>query len=149
VFIHEAIIHLWTRLRQWVDDEREFLRRLQDVESDLYRWKQLPQGSKDAGLLMGIALAEAKEVFTARATDLPVSTKEFIQQSLEADARRRELPLRMRRRALHMTWISAALFGLVSFEHAVANGAVDRPLRGGEVHPAAVGRRPVTCGHSP
>jgi len=56
---HEALIRHWTRLREWLDTDREFLLWLQRFRLDLERWERSERTDTDL-LLRGVLLAEAE-----------------------------------------------------------------------------------------
>ncbi|HYC14301.1 MAG TPA: formylglycine-generating enzyme family protein, partial [Stellaceae bacterium] len=97
---HEAIFRRWDRLRQWVENEREFLVWKNGIESARRQWQKAPRASKPDALLMGLALAQARDWHAKRAEALEPIDREFIDRSL-----RRERTARGRSR---LAW-SAAL----------------------------------------
>ena len=72
---HEALIRSWTKLRRWVDENREFLRRLRRVEEAEHLW--CTEGCKPDRLLQeGRPLSEAEDLLAKR--------PEFVNKDLSA-----------------------------------------------------------------
>jgi tetratricopeptide (TPR) repeat protein/KaiC/GvpD/RAD55 family RecA-like ATPase len=90
---HEALIREWDRLRQWVNEDREFLRILRRVEQDEAGWQS---GGQDPSLLLpaGRRLAEAEELLSSRPQRISARIQTYIEQSKQRqDAERRSLIL--------------------------------------------------------
>lgn len=91
---HEALIREWSRLKQWLDEDREFLLWQQRLRAALRQWEA---SARDEGaLLRGAPLAEAENWFNQRQADLSVFERSFIQAGLEL--REREAAEREARR---------------------------------------------------
>jgi formylglycine-generating enzyme required for sulfatase activity len=86
---HEAIFRRWDKLREWIGAEREFLAWRSGVESARRTWQATPESSRDAALLMGLALTQAKTWLARRASDIPATDRKFIVQSQRAATRHR------------------------------------------------------------
>ncbi len=92
---HEALIREWDRLRQWLDEDREFLMWQQRLRAGLHQWQTSDQD--EGALLRGAPLAEAENWLNQRQRDLNDSEREFIQASLalrERQAAEQEAQLR-------------------------------------------------------
>jgi WD40 repeat protein/serine/threonine protein kinase len=76
---HEALIREWDRLRQWLDEDREFLMWQQRLRAGLHQWEANEQD--EGALLRGAPLAEAENWLSQRQTDLNETEREFIQAS--------------------------------------------------------------------
>jgi WD40 repeat protein/DNA-binding SARP family transcriptional activator len=78
---HEALIHNWSRLRGWIEDDREFRSWQEWLRRRLRQW----QGSgRDAGgLLRGSDLGEAKNWRERRHEELTPAMRRYIEASLE------------------------------------------------------------------
>ncbi len=87
---HEAIFRRWAQLREWIAAEREFLVWRSGLEADRRRWEAAPESGHDDALLMGLALTEAQSWLARRAEDLPDTDRQFIEQSMQREARERE-----------------------------------------------------------
>ncbi|MGG6241948.1 pentapeptide repeat-containing protein [Nodosilinea sp. AN01ver1] len=79
---HEALIRIWPKLRQWLDENRDLLRQQRKVELAAEEWKA--QGYKSGYLLQGLPLIEAKQFPTKNPAELPLSglANTFIQTSI-------------------------------------------------------------------
>jgi WD40 repeat protein/serine/threonine protein kinase len=76
---HEALIREWDRLRQWLDEDREFLMWQQRLRAGLHQWQASKQD--EGALLRGAPLTEAENWLNQRRTDLNEAEREFIQAS--------------------------------------------------------------------
>jgi hypothetical protein len=74
---HEALIRGWSDLKGWIDKDREFLLWRQQLRPFLEKWRRLPD-HKDAALLQGIYLAEARQWLRQRPKDLSGEERRFI-----------------------------------------------------------------------
>jgi len=82
--VHEALIHNWGELREWMNTNRTFRAWQERLRAAKRQWEAT---NKDLGsLLRGAALTEAEERLKERSVDL-IDEKEFIEQSI----REREL----------------------------------------------------------
>ncbi|GET41842.1 nSTAND1 domain-containing NTPase [Microseira wollei] len=84
---HEALIRHWSRLRQWVNENRDALRKKRNIEQDAQEW--LDKGKSGDYLLRGAKLAEAENFLQDYSDTVPLSSlaKEFVQVS-QADRRK-------------------------------------------------------------
>ncbi|MET8685193.1 hypothetical protein ABZV77_13340 [Streptomyces sp. NPDC004732] len=88
---HEALITSWPRLRRWIEDNREHLRRHRRLTSASHNWHER---SRDSGaLLRGTELGEAQDAFPTpeRRDDLTALERDFLSQSTRAKRRRTSL----------------------------------------------------------
>jgi WD40 repeat protein len=117
--VHEALIREWTRLRGWMEDNREFRTWQERLKGRMREWEAM---SKDEGaLLRGLSLAEAKEWLNNRQDELSATEREFIQESLalrerekKEQERKREEKIRLQRRInFGLTGFSVIALGLV------------------------------------
>jgi hypothetical protein len=108
---HEAIFRRWSKLREWVETEREFLVWKAALERDRCEWEKTPPASKQGALLMGLALAQAQAWRAKRAQDLPRVDIEFIDESIRREALDLASKERLRRR---VQWIGVAALALVT-----------------------------------
>jgi WD40 repeat protein len=83
---HEALIREWERLRQWLDNDREFLMWQQRLRAGLHQWEASEQD--EGALLRGAPLAEAENWLNQRRADLNEAERDFIQASLALRERR-------------------------------------------------------------
>lgn len=95
---HEALLRKWPRLRNWLDEAREFLLGRQQLERDLNDWVRAPDADKSGALLSGPKLSRARAWLTERAHQLTAEERAFITESINrADAEAREREARQRR----------------------------------------------------
>ncbi|MGA7919560.1 MAG: hypothetical protein WCA38_07790, partial [Candidatus Acidiferrales bacterium] len=94
-FAHEALFHAWPRLREWLAEDRDFLRTRARIEIAAVRWQQESKAS-DFLLPGGRPLAEAADLLARRRSDLHPELVDFIEKSIQANslARQRELYFR-------------------------------------------------------
>ena len=75
---HEALISRWTRLREWLDEDREFFYWRQRLRSGLAQWER---SGEDAGALFrGALLVEACHWLSQRPSQLNQQERVFIQR---------------------------------------------------------------------
>ncbi len=73
---HESLVRNWARLAQWIDESREELTFLAQVEQAAELWER--RGRREAEVWQGDALREARKVLDRSATPLPASVREFL-----------------------------------------------------------------------
>jgi hypothetical protein len=97
---HEQLLHRWPQLKNWLDEERDFLVWKGQVEHAAQAYAALPAAEQQAALLMGRSLLIARGWFKRSADDLAPEVHEFVAASLAADAARQdnERKAAMRRR---------------------------------------------------
>lgn len=95
---HEALLRAWGRLRQWLDEDREFLLWQQRLRAGLRQWQANDQD--EGALLRGAPLAEAENWFNQRGADLNEAERQFIQAGLALRERRAAEQEAQRRREL-------------------------------------------------
>jgi formylglycine-generating enzyme required for sulfatase activity len=84
---HETIFRRWERLRDWIAAERDFLAWRPGLESARRAWQAAPEPSRGSALLMGLPLVQAKEWLGCRGKDVSRADHEFVNLSVERDAR--------------------------------------------------------------
>ncbi|MFB2768952.1 hypothetical protein ACE1AT_06600 [Pelatocladus sp. BLCC-F211] len=101
--VHEALIREWTRLRGWMNDNREFRTWQERLKGRMREWEAT--GKDEGALLRGLALAEAEDWRGKRQEELSDTEIRFIQESealrdkeKEEEKRRREEKIRLQRR---------------------------------------------------
>jgi hypothetical protein len=107
---HEALIRTWSRLRGWLDADREFLLWRQRLRTDLADWERT--GRDEGTLLRGAPLVEAQRWLAERPDDLSPAERSFIQESLALREREREARERNRRR-LNRAAVGAAMVFMI------------------------------------
>lgn len=96
---HEALIRHWPRLRQWVDENRDALRKKRTIEEAAQEWLDKGKPEELAYLLQGSKLADAEEFRQRYADSIPLSSlvQEFILVSqIERDRIRKQEQVRKR-----------------------------------------------------
>lgn len=74
---HEALTRLWPRLRDWLEDSREFRGWQEQLRRDLARWEA--RSEEAGGLLRGRLLAEAEDWLKRRPEDITSGERAYIQ----------------------------------------------------------------------
>jgi len=95
---HEALITAWPRLREWIDRDRELLRRHRLLTEAAVAWEQL---DRDAGALRrGARLTAAEEAFAASgsADQLTALEREFLAASFRTRDAEEQVAARATRR---------------------------------------------------
>jgi WD40 repeat protein len=95
---HEALIQCWSRLRGWIEEDREWLRAHRRVTEAAQEWKQ--RGWDEDFLYRGGRLAVLEEWVKAHADELNTLERDFVRASKQSAQRRR-------RRTI--IWLSTAL----------------------------------------
>ncbi|MEU9606428.1 helix-turn-helix domain-containing protein [Streptomyces sp. NPDC048057] len=114
---HEALITAWPRLRGWIDESRERLRRHRRLAQAAHNWRARQRDS--GALLRGGELAEAKLTFAAprHRRELTQQEREFLRASSTARTRSR--------------WARRAVFSTLAVLVVLAVVAVDTAWREG------------------
>jgi MinD-like ATPase involved in chromosome partitioning or flagellar assembly len=77
---NEKLLQGWTRLREWLDKDREFLLWLQGLQSAVEKWEQTKRDK--SALFRGVILDEARKWLLERRADLTAIEKHFVEASL-------------------------------------------------------------------
>lgn len=77
--VHEALLHQWQRLRDWMDEDRPFRLWQEKLRQSQADWEA--SGKHESLLLAGIRLGEAEEYLSIDASRLAASEQEFISKS--------------------------------------------------------------------
>ena len=110
---HEALFRGWTKLREWIAAEREFLAWKSGLEAARQTWQATPEDAKKDALLMGAALTKAETWLAKRQDDLTVLDRDFIEQSSERERKARH---RVRRaQGLAYAGLLVIIVGLVGW----------------------------------
>ncbi len=88
---HEALIQNWSRLQEWLDQDREFLLWRQRLRSAVATWERHER--RPGFLLLGAPLTEAERWLGERPEELAPDERSFIQKSVRRDRWRRNLTL--------------------------------------------------------
>jgi formylglycine-generating enzyme required for sulfatase activity/cellulose biosynthesis protein BcsQ len=109
----DAVFRRWSKVREWIANEREFLAWRSGLEAAHRDWQAAPDASKQDALLMGVALARAHRWLDKRGQDLAGLDREFIMRSM---ARERRAQARVSRtRALAYVLLVGIIVGLVGW----------------------------------
>ncbi|HRQ59707.1 MAG TPA: TIR domain-containing protein [Azoarcus taiwanensis] len=108
---HEALIRNWTLLREWIDQDREFLRGKARIDAAATLWEK---DRRDASRLLraGHPLAEGEALLARSGEELRAETIAFIEASMAATARTRR-----------RTWFARAAISAVVLAVVVGAGA--------------------------
>ncbi len=104
---HEALFRTWTRLAEWIEEERLFLHWRARLRADVARWERAKRD--DEALLRGKLLLDAERWIRMLPAPLEQSETEFITRSLEARQRRQEEVARRELERRRRRWIGAGL----------------------------------------
>jgi WD40 repeat protein len=92
---HEALLRKWPRLKNWLDEEKEFLTGKEQLDQDLQDWEHAPEKQKTEALLWGLKLARAQAWLAAKPRQLNEPERRFIDASVRyVEARRKRQMLR-------------------------------------------------------
>lgn len=113
---HEALLRKWPRLRNWLDEARDFLTGRQQLQRDMADWQRASNTDKPSALLTGLKLNRARTFLNERAHQLTDEQRTFISASIaraDADEKRRQ---RGRRRVTQASILAAiVLAGIAAF----------------------------------
>ncbi|MEU5217418.1 WD40 repeat domain-containing protein [Streptomyces sp. NPDC020807] len=113
---HEALLTAWPRLRGWIDEDRERLRRLRHLTEAAAGWQEL--GRDPGALYRGLRLSTAQESFTSHSVESGELTRlegQFLAASARA-ASREQRRRRVRAGVLSTLLVLALLVGLVAWQ---------------------------------
>ena len=101
----ETLIQTWGRLRDWVEQDREFLLWRQQLQDYARYWTE--SGEDDSTLIRGSLLRDAEERLAARPADLSPTEQSYVRRSIAA--RRRA-----RRQRVVLAGVGAAIIAAVA-----------------------------------
>jgi formylglycine-generating enzyme required for sulfatase activity len=110
---HETIFRRWGKLREWINNEREFLAWKTGLEGAYRAWKDTPDSTKSDALLMGASLIKAQSWGAKRGQDLPATEREFIDLSTKRESKTRARARHIR--ALVYVLLVGIIAGLVGW----------------------------------
>jgi formylglycine-generating enzyme required for sulfatase activity len=119
---HEALIQHWSRLRQWLDEDRDFLIWLERLKGALGEWQRT--GHDADVLLRGAPLAEAERWYGERQQDLGREECAFIEHSVSSRNRKR----RFIRMGITFAVITALAVAFWQYTEAERLRAARRPI---------------------
>lgn len=82
---HEALIRGWDLLREWLDENRDALRKQRKIEEEAKYW--LEKGKNKELLWFGFRLAEAEELLGEYEVSLSPLAKDFLEASIQEELR--------------------------------------------------------------
>jgi WD40 repeat protein len=97
---HEALLRKWPLLRSWLDEDREFLIGIQQLEQDLQDWQKAADQERPAAMLSGLKLQRAKAWLSERPQQLSVELRSFVLASNDQAEARDRKERRNRRRVI-------------------------------------------------
>jgi formylglycine-generating enzyme required for sulfatase activity len=86
---HETIFRRWSKLREWIAAEREFLAWRTGLEAAHRAWEATPDDSKNDPPLTGFPLAQAERWLAKRFKDIPEADRNLIALSRKMMQRQR------------------------------------------------------------
>lgn len=93
---HEALIRNWTLLREWLEENREMLRRQRRIEQAAQEWDGAGQPSNGAYLLQELRLRDAEDFVKTYPQELSALAQQFVAVS-QTEVRRRRRQAQQRR----------------------------------------------------
>jgi eukaryotic-like serine/threonine-protein kinase len=114
---HEALLREWQRIREWLAENRDFLRMRDRLDSSLKLW--LSRGKQKDDLLgPGLPLAEGEKLLKDFAPSLSHAQTDYVRASVDEQKRRHGIRERIRfgvMAGITAALIIAVIFGLVSY----------------------------------
>ncbi|MBV8413821.1 MAG: protein kinase [Verrucomicrobia bacterium] len=114
---HEALLREWQRLKDWLTENREFLRMRDRLDSSLRLW--LGRGKQKDDLLgPGLPLAESEKLAQDFGSSLSKEEADYVQASIAEQKRRKRIQERIRYAVMSgitAALVAAVIFGLISF----------------------------------
>ncbi len=108
---HEILIRNWSQLRWWLDENRQRLRLMREIEQDAVKWRDNKHNPDY--LLRGAALAQAEELYCKYTDELSPDIQKFITAGFEE--RDRLLQEKEQRRKRQLIGVSIASMVLAGF----------------------------------
>jgi WD40 repeat protein len=100
--VHEALITVWMRLRRWLEESREELVFLEELDRAAELWER--RGRRDEALWQDDSLRDARRVLSSLGAQVPERARRFVAASLH----------RQRQRGRRKRLLVAAAFGLLA-----------------------------------
>jgi tetratricopeptide (TPR) repeat protein len=104
---HEALISNWSTLRNWINEDREFLLWRDRLGTLLTEWERAQES--DEALLRGPLLTEAQKWFDQRSQDLSDEERKFITASRAVAEKRRQQQAAAAKSLRRLAWVLAAV----------------------------------------
>jgi WD40 repeat protein len=120
---HEALIRQWPRLREWLEESREFRLWQERLRGSMAEWHD---GGRDAGILLrGARLERAKEWLATRSADISDDERRYV----ELSRRHQRRGVRRWQGATAVIAVLALVAGLLTVYAANKNGDLRGQLR--------------------
>jgi tetratricopeptide (TPR) repeat protein len=114
---HEALLREWQRIREWLTENRDFLRMRDRLDSSLKLW--LSRGKQKDDLLgPGLPLAEGEKLLNDFEPSLSQGQTDYVRASVAEQKRQHRIRERVRygvMAAISVALIVATIFGVVSY----------------------------------
>jgi len=114
---HEALLREWQRIREWLTENRDFLRMRDRLDSSLKLW--LGRGKQTDDLLgPGLPLAEGEKLVKDFRPSLSREQADYVSASIAEQERRKQAKERIRyavMASITAALVAAVIFALVSF----------------------------------
>jgi len=108
---HEALINGWSKLREWIDTNRDMIRVKHHVTETAIQWDE--EGRQADYLYQGAPLFEAEEYFINRNNKLELLQQKFLDASIELrDNREREKEAQQKKKLATMAVFTFVALGL-------------------------------------
>ena len=105
---HEALIRNWSRLRGWLNEDREFLLWRQRTQIQVEQWEE--HGRDASFLLRGMSLSEAERWLLGRPQDLMATEHHFVKEGLALREREQKGEERRRQAEIvRLRWFSVVV----------------------------------------
>ena len=86
---HEALIRNWSLLKDWINENREMLRRQRRIEATAQEWDGAGQSAKGEYLLQGLRLRDAEDFIQLYPQELSALAQQYVAVSQSAIRRTR------------------------------------------------------------
>jgi WD40 repeat protein len=86
---HEALIRNWSLLKDWIDENRDMLRRQRRIEATAQEWDGAGQSAKGEYLLQGLRLRDAEDFIRLYPQELSALAQQYVSISQVAVRRAR------------------------------------------------------------
>jgi WD40 repeat protein len=75
---HEALIRNWSLLKDWIDENRDMMRRQRRIESTAQEWDSAGQSAKGEYLLQGLRLRDAEDFMRLYPQELSALAQQYV-----------------------------------------------------------------------
>ncbi|MBV8970361.1 MAG: PQQ-binding-like beta-propeller repeat protein, partial [Verrucomicrobia bacterium] len=125
---HEALLREWQRVREWLSENREFLRMRDRLDSSLKLWLSRHR-QKDDLLGVGLPLAEGEKLVKDFGSSLSREQAEYVFASISERRRRKRIRDRIRYSVMAAISILAVVAGLQWFRAEQQRRSADQALQ--------------------